>query len=379
MIKWLFKYGLVFYLFNTILLSIESTFDIGFNIFLGIMTLYSMLFLINPKQVKYIISNKAFTFLLLLTILNFIYFMVFDNVTDIESIKYLLARSLQFAIISFSIYHNIEYYKDKFLSHLIYLVFIIIAISLFLDISIFSGRYSGIIWNPNMLSSFTTISFAVLLLKNEEKTKFEYFLLALFLIISLATGSRGVLVGIVLSFIIRFGFSVRNIMYAILSIGVYTLMLEFNINTSLNRFGTQSLFNDRTLQYYYAFETFLQKPIAGWGLGKYAFINRELIPLHLKGYNISSHNGYLAIIVQYGIIFSALFFFIVFKKSLTLLYYFRNSKTGYEAIYSFLLIYALFASFYETMITGINEFHTILFWFALAILSFEKQKTQNES
>tara|TARA_B110000908_G_C10248301_1_gene450225 strand:+ start:686 stop:1825 length:1140 start_codon:yes stop_codon:yes gene_type:complete len=377
MIRWLFKYGVVFFLFNTVLLAIESTFDIGYFIFLGIMGVYSFLFLMNPKQVKMIILNKAFSFLLLLTVLNIIYFIVFDDITNIESIKYLLARTLQFAIIPFSIYHNFEYYKDKFFFHLIYLMFIIIIISLFLDPSVFSGRYSGIIWNSNMLASFITIGFAILFLRNEYKTRFDYFLIFLFLIISLSTGSRGVLVGVVLAFIIRYGFSVRNIIYGLLSIGVYFLTLELSINTSINRFGSQSLLNDRTLQFYYAYETFLQKPFSGWGLGKYAFINPELIPYHLKGFIISSHNGYLAIIVQYGMLFSSVFFLIIFQKSFSVLHYFRKPRVGYAAIYSYLLIYAFIASIYETMISGINEFHTILFWFSLAILSFEKKHIQN--
>jgi hypothetical protein len=34
---------------------------------------------------------------------------------------------------------------------------------------------------------------------------------------------------------------------------------------------------------------------------------------------------------------------------------------------------------YETMITGINEFHTFLFWFGLAFLSYTKFTTDHEN
>ncbi len=372
MIKWLFKYGTVIYLLNTVLLSIEATFNIGYNIFLGIMALYIILLIINPEQVKSVLFNKAFDFLLLLTVLNFFYWIVFDSLSNIESIKYLFARAIQFSIISLSIYHNFEYYKDTFFKHLIYVIFLIIIAGLFVNPYIFSGRYNGLIWNPNMLASLTTIGFAILFLKSEEKTNFEYFLLFLFLLVSLATGSRGVLIGVALAYVIRFGFSIRNVTYAIISIVLYLLVINLNMDTSLNRFETQSLLNDRTMQFYYAFETFLQKPLSGWGLDKYAFIDKSIVPYYLRSYIISAHNGYLAVLVQYGLIFSALFFLVVFSKAFSLLHYFRKPKVGYIVIYSYLIIYTLIASVYETMMTGINEFHTILFWFSLAILSYSK-------
>ena len=42
MIKWLFQYGAVGFLFNTILLSIEETMEIGNMIFLGFTSLFSL-------------------------------------------------------------------------------------------------------------------------------------------------------------------------------------------------------------------------------------------------------------------------------------------------------------------------------------------------
>ena len=194
----------------------------------------------------------------------------------------------------------------------------------------------------------------------------------MFLIISIATGSRGVLVGVVLAFVIRYGFSIRNIFYTVIGIITFLLIINLNFDTSLNRFGAQSLLNDRWIQFYYAFETFLQKPYSGWGLDKYAFIDKSIIPYYLRGVIIGAHNGYLAILVQYGVLFATLIFYIIFSKSYSLLNYFRKTRVGYTAIYSFIIIYTLTASIYESLMTGINEFHTILFWFSLAILSYSK-------
>ena len=372
MVRWLFKYGALIFLFNTVFLSIEATYTIGNQIFLGLMILFSFVLIINPKNTKKILLNKAFLFLLILNTINLSYWLLFHDISDLEALKYLLARGVQFSIISVSIYHHYEYYSDKFFTHLVYLIFIIITIGIIINPHLFSARYMGIMWNPNALASFTTIGFAVLLLKNRDKTNFEFFLLFLFLIISIATGSRGVLVGVVLAFVIRYGFSIRNIFYTVIGIITFLLIINLNFDTSLNRFGANSLLNDRWIQFYYAFETFLQKPYSGWGLDKYAFIDKSIIPYYLRGVIIGAHNGYLAILVQYGALFSIVIFYIIFSKSYSLLNYFRKTRVGYTAIYSFIIIYTLTASIYESLMTGINEFHTILFWFSLAILSYSK-------
>ena len=372
MVRWLFKYGALIFLFNTVFLSIEATYTIGNQIFLGLMILFSFVLIINPKNTKKILLNKAFLFLLILNAINLSYWLLFHDISDLEALKYLLARGVQFSIISVSIYHHYEYYSDKFFTHLVYLIFIIVTIGIIINPHLFSARYMGIMWNPNALASFTTIGFAVLLLKNRDKTNFEFFLLFLFLIISIATGSRGVLVGVVLAFVIRYGFSIRNIFYTVIGIITFLLIINLNFDTSLNRFGANSLLNDRWIQFYYAFETFLQKPYSGWGLDKYAFIDKSIIPYYLRGVIIGAHNGYLAILVQYGALFSTLIFYIIFSKSYSLLNYFRKTRVGYTAIYSFIIIYTLIAAIYESLMTGINEFHTILFWFSLAILSYSK-------
>ena len=372
MVRWLFKYGALIFLFNTVFLSIEATYTIGNQIFLGLMILFSFVLIINPKNTKKILLNKAFSFLLILNAINLSYWLLFHDISDLEALKYLLARGVQFSIISVSIYHHYEYYSDKFFTHLVYLIFIIVTIGIIINPHLFSARYMGIMWNPNALASFTTIGFGVLLLKNRDKTNFEFFLLFLFLIISITTGSRGVLVGVVLAFVIRYGFSIRNIFYTVIGIITFLLIINLNFDTSLNRFGANSLLNDRWIQFYYAFDTFLQKPYSGWGLDKYAFIDKSIIPYYLRGVIIGAHNGYLAILVQYGALFSILIFYIIFSKSYSLLNYFRKTRVGYTAIYFFIIIYTLIASIYESLMTGINEFHTILFWFSLAILSYSK-------
>ena len=140
MIKWLFKYGAVIFLFNTILLAIEVTYQLGDIIFLGFLGIFLLIVLINANQIKYVVFHKAFRFFLLLNIINVLYWLFFHSFSDYEASKYLLARGLQFSILSFSIYYHFEYYKSKFLDHLGYIIFGIVIISLVANPNIFSGR-----------------------------------------------------------------------------------------------------------------------------------------------------------------------------------------------------------------------------------------------
>ena len=378
MIKWLFKYGAVIYLFNTIFLSIKKTYVLGDKVFLGLMIIYSVVLIINPIQIKKIIFHKSFLFLLLLNSINLLYFILFHSISDLEALKYLLARGMQFSIISLSIYHNFEYLQTKFLDHIVSAVFFISIFSLLVNPSIFSGRYSGIIWNPNMLSSFTVIAFSISLLKKESFSNYDLFLLVFFFLISIATGSRGALVGIVLAFLVKYGFAKRNLIYAVLATLGILLISLLNLDTSLNRFTEQSLFNDRLLQYQYAWLSIKEKLFFGYGLDKYAYLDKSLVPLYFKSKIIGAHNGYLAIITQYGLVFGGAVLLVIIKKSIQVVSFFKDTSEN-ERIYLFIVIYALFAAIYETLITGINEFHTILFWFSLAFLSYSKYKMEDAS
>ena len=378
MIKWLFKYGAVIFLFNSILLSIESTYVIGNQIFLALMGIFLFVLLINPKQIKTILFHKAFSFLLIINLLNLLYFFLFHSISDYDAIKYLMARGVQFSIISTSIYFNYEYYKNKFFDHLVYVVFGIVVFGLVINPSLFSGRYSGIIWNPNMFSSLVVTAFSIHFLKYEKRTRFDYFILFILLMSALASGSRGSLVAIILVFLLKYGFTLRNMIYGLLALSISFVVLSINLETSINRFAENNMFNDRILQFEFAYLSVQEKLFTGYGLDKYAYIDKSLVPIYLKDKIIGAHNGYLAILAQYGIIFGSVILFLIFRKSLQAYSYFKNKKS-FESVYLFIILYVLIASIYESLITGINEFTTILFWFSLSILSYSIFLKENES
>ena len=369
MIRWILKYGVVIFLANTVLLSITQTMQLGYTIFLFLMSIVMLTLIINPIEVKKVLFHKAFGFLLLINFLNLIYFISFHNFSDIEAIKYLLARGAQFSLIPFSIYYNFNYYNKNMFYHLAYIIFFIIILSVLLNPNIASGRYTGIIWNPNLFGAYCCLGFGMLLLDNKIKTRFIYFMLIVFFIMSLASGSRAVIVGLSLAFFIKFGFSLRNFLYATILSIIFIFLVNLQLETSFNRIYSQSILEDRILQFKYALDTFYSKFWTGYGLDKYSYIEKSLVPEHLRGPIKGAHNGYLALLVQYGVVFGGFILSIIFYKSFYFISSFFRFK-NFHATYVFIILFALVAAIYESLLTGINMFHTVLFWFSLAFLSF---------
>ena len=375
MIRWIFKYSAVIFIFNTVLFHIDSTKYLADIIFFGLMGLYAIILLMNINKMKIVIFHKAFLFLLIITCLNFLYFIIFHSFNDIDAINYLLARTVQFSIFSVSIFFSYEYYKEKFLDHFIYFTALILFLGFIVNPYIFSGRYTGLLWNPNMLSSLVTLAFSILLLKNQQFTRMEYFLLFLFLLVSIATGSRGSLVAIVLAAFLKYGYSKRNFLHTFIIIISALIFIALPFETSFNRFASASILDDRLLQYKFALSSISEKLFVGYGLDKYSYINMNLVPSYLVGPLKGAHNGYLAILTQYGIIFGSIVLFIIIRKSIDVILFFRK-YSGVKSVYLFIVIYALIAAIYESLITGINELHTSLFWFALSFLSLCKFKKE---
>ena len=373
MIAWFYKYGFVLLLLNTILYSIpETNITIAPTIFYFLMGTGLILLIINPSQIKDVIFHRSFLFLLLISLVNLVYFLFFESEFNQDSLEFLMARFVQFSLISLSIYHNYDYYKKKFSSLIIKVISIIVVLGLFVDPDLLSGRYYGIIWNPNMLASLSVLAFSFVLMKNEKRTNLDVLLLILFFIVSIATGSRLALLIITVSFIYKFGLSIRNVFYAIIGFILLFLISSIDLNTSFNRFSSQDILNDRTDQFNFAINNLEKEFWFGYGLSEYSGLPSNVdVPEEYQGLLIASHNGYLSIFLQYGIIFGFFIILIIMRKSLMLSSYFIR-KEQKDNIFLFIVILTLIASMFETLLTGINEFHTILFWFSLSYLSYSK-------
>ena len=370
------KYGFIIFVFNSVLLSIPEMKNIGDFIFFGLMFIFSIYAIVNSSILIQIFKSKSFRFLILIILINFFYWIIFHEFNDLEAFKYLSARSIQFFIISVAILLNYEYFLDRFPKHLSYFVIILVFIGLIISPDFISSRYLGIFWNENAFASFTCMSFAVFFLQVEKRTNLDNFLMILLIIISVSTGSRSVVIALILCFLLRYGLSVRNSLYSIVFMIFYLFIISLQLSTSFNRFSAVSLFDDRILQFKYAFTTLLNKPFFGYGIDKYSYIDMDLVPDLIFGTIISAHNGYLALLVQFGLIFGGAILFIIVSQSFLNIKRFI-SKQNNNTFYLFVLIFGLLTSFFETLITGINEFHTILFLFSLAILNFSYYESSN--
>ncbi len=379
MIRWFYKYGFLLLLVNTILYSIDQTKDtVAPFLFYLIMGLGLLLVLVNPSQIREVLFHKSFLFLMVLNLINLIYYLFFDSISNLQSLEYLMARFMSFSLISLSIYHNFQYYKNNLPSLLIKIIFFIVVIGLFIDPYILTGRYDGIIWNPNMLAALSVLAFSFLLLKKEKKSNFEIFMMLLLIIVTLSTGSRSVIIAIALSLVMKYGFTTRNIFYSIMGVICVISISNTNLETSLNRIYSQGIFNDRTEQFYFAVDNLKQNLFVGYGLDEYSGLPKDIeIPEELEEKFIGAHNGYLSILIQYGILFGGLVIFIFLRKSLKIIQFFKNTSGIYN-IYLFVIIYTLIAAFFESLFTGINEFHTVLFWFSLSYLSHAKYLSNHE-
>ena len=363
------KYGFIIFVFNSVLLSIPEMKNIGDFIFFGLMFIFSIYAIVNSSILIQIFKSKSFQFLILIILINFFYWIIFHEFNDLDAIKYLSARSIQFFIICIAVLLNYEYFLYRFPKHLAYFVLILVFIGLVINPDFISKRYLGIFWNENAFASFTCMSFAVFFLQVKERTNLDNFLMTLLIIVSASTGSRSVVIALILCFLLKYGLSVRNSLYSIVFIILYLFIINLQLSTSFNRFSAVSLFDDRILQIKYAFTTLLNKPFFGYGIDKYSYIDMDLVPDLIFGTIISAHNGYLALLVQFGMIFGGAILFIIGRQSFLNIRRFI-SKQNNNTFYLFVLIFGLLTSFFETLITGINEFHTILFLFSLAILNF---------
>ena len=265
-------------------------------------------------------------------------------------------------------YSDFNYFRSRFFYHLFLLLIVIIFLGLFVSGDLFSGqfRYTGIIWNANMLSSLVGLSFSMLLLDENRllignRMHIKLLLMVFLFIILLSTESRMGVGTIVLSFIFRYGLSFRNIVYSF----VVFISLIFLQHRLIN---SETL--EREPQWQAAIISITEEPFLGYGLANYNGYHEG----YFEGVHGGAHNAYLSIFMQYGLILGSIILFIIFRWSFSLIYYFYRSSEFCIKICVFIIVLTIISSFFETYITGINEFQTILFWFSLSFLSLLRHK-----
>ena len=367
MIAWFFKYGSVILLFNTIFLNIEQEVIDYQYVFYFTMSISLLFMMVNIVNVSNVILHKAFNFLFFLNLINLIHFLFFswdyDGEMSNHPFLYLVAKFLQYTLISLSIYYNINYFRDKFFDHIIYLISATVFLGFVINFNSSFESYQGLFKNQNMLASLTGIAFSILLLKGNKRTVFQIGLLSLLFIVSVLSGSRSVFIYIAIAAFYKYGFSIKNFIYAFLVVGILLLMQH--------RIFVDDI--DRLDQWSESVENINDEFLTGYGLSVYEGYLEDN-----QSYG-GAHNAYLSILMLYGVILGSLVILSILIKSYSLFSFFKKPSSDVTINLCIVLI-TLIASISETLITGVNEFLTILFWISLSSLSFIKYKLQhNES
>ena len=377
------KYLAFIFLLNNLFFGFKDFNQLSENSFLIIMGFSLLLTIYSIKILKNVVFDKSFQIFFFLNFLNLIYYL-FLEIGDLESLKYLAARFVQFSIFSISVYLLQDDFANKFVKFLKFTTIGSLFASLALKFPDFETRYEGIFLNPNEFSIIMVIGFALILF-TEKRTTINYSLMLLFLFVIVISGSRSAIAGLgiaIITYILHH--RSRNLLNIFFIVGSLLLFSFFGgQNNAIQRMLEFDLLINRKYEYLYAIDTFLQKPLFGHGLKNYAYIDFSLIQFDDVQINFGAHNGYLSILVQYGAIFSTIFFSI-------LIYYLNKIYRAKIEIFGenilqtkflfFLITYALVNGLFENTIIGINFLQTNLFWLTLAyFLHVLYQKDESNS
>jgi len=338
-------------------------------IFLGIYIFLTLFFLFkNPN----LFLHKAFTVLILITIVTLLYFILFDP--TVSGFQYLAARTVTLAMIAIGVYYYHEYLIENYAKILIWFGFAFLMYGVLTNHN-FGGRYSGPFWNPNSLGWISALLFGLVLFEF-EKSKIKYFLLLFFLAMALMSGSRAAFGGIVLAFLIRGEITKKNILFLIVALVLLLIAnkiaLDYGFHTGLERLvssekTSQGLLSGREHEWLYSIEAISKKPISGYGLDHYAHIPNEILLKHGvyridRGFAANPHNSFIAVMIQYGLIFGS---FIL----LMLLYYTIRIfiKKCPKKSLLFMTVYSFFSAAIESYLFGISAFEGFTFWSALPL------------
>lgn len=369
----IFKYLAFFFLLNNVVFSLVGFYEIADSFFIVLMSFCLIITISSFKILKEIIFDKSFLFFFILNILNVIYY-VFTELGDFESFKYLSARFVQFSMFSISIFALGEEFPNKFVKFLKYLTLGSLFTSIIFNFPNIESRYKGIFFNPNEFSILMVVGFA-LFLYTQKRSLINYLFLILFLFVIVLSGSRSAIIGLsiaILSYILHFrSKNINNIIFIIITLVIFSLI--GGQNNAIQRMFEADLLINRKYEYLYAIDTFLQKPLFGHGLKNYAYIDFSLIQFDDVQIDFGAHNGYLSILVQYGLIFSILFFSVlinylikVYKKNIE---FFGENILQTKFLF-FLITYTLVNGMFENTLIGINFFQSNLLWITLSYFLF---------
>jgi len=373
--KFLTKYGIGIYLLVTLMFKlnfiIPHAITNGIYYFLMVFGLLS--FFIYFKSI--FADTKIFQIFLIffsVNALNLIYLLVFDRGT--ESFFYFSAKFATSNVIILGVVYNYSFYKIWFTKYLKYVMLMMVILGkLFATValSVTSQRLS-IGFNPNDVGLFGMLGVLSIIALDKfwYKKKINIALFLFFVLLTLLSGSKAALLSLMLTFFFRYGFNYRIVVSVFLFLIVAYLSSNFGYVTSLDRLNSnEDVFETRYEAYDAGVKTVEDNIWIGHGLDKYGWTNPKY------WYSLESafgpHNTYLSIPIMYGVPIGIVFMLIIFIfTARTFRKSFRSQDYFIRFCY-FVILIVLINGFFETLIVAINEFITLLFWFAVGCVGYD--------
>jgi hypothetical protein len=368
MIRFIQKYGAYIFLINNLLFSYLGFNQIATTLFLVLSFIFLVISLLNAPFFKNVILDKSFRFYLSIHTINLLYYLLIDF-GDIESFKYLSAKSIQLIIFTSTIYFTYESLKLDLIKLVKFLCISSLILSIIFNYPSFEGRYLGIFFNPNEFAIIMVYGFSLFLITT-KKSLFDIFFIILFLVFILLSGSRAALLGVFLAILINFKFRRITVLSTLLILFVSYIFRDL---PTIDRLLSENIFFNRQYEIIYALETFYKELWFGNGLKNYAYINEDVISSYDQKIDYGAHNGYLSILVQYGLLFSIAFFTVVISNVYRVSAYLKKvmiSDPNYKFFY-FVIIYTLANGLFENSFSGINFFQGSLFWLVVGFILFD--------
>ena len=333
---------------------------------------YSLIaFLFLNKIVLSKRAYKCFHIFYSINLLNLIYFLFF-NITS-ESALYLLAKFATLNLILLGVIYNYDNYRNWFIKYFKYVLFIVVILGkLFssVEASVELERLS-IGFNPNDVGVFGMLGVISIIAMDKpwHKKKINIFLFLFFALVTLLSGSKAALLCMILGVFFTYGFSYRIVFVSFIFLIAAYFSSNLGYITSLDRLNSKErTFETRDEVFDMGIKTIQENIWLGHGLDKYNWTNPRL--WDNPELALGPHNTYLAVTIMYGVLFGFVFLIIILKFVIkTFKTSFRSDDYFIRFCYFITLIF-LVNGFFEALLLGINEFVTLLFWFAIGCIAY---------
>lgn len=374
--RFIAKYGIGLYLIVSLL------FKLGFIIPMSIVNVLYMilmglgviLFFGYSRKIFNAKNQKAFGVLYLVILLNLIYLIIINF--NSESVLYVLAKFSTTNLIAIGLITNFHFYKRFIIRYFKYIIGIILILGYFfgnIPQSTAEFQRLSIGFNPNDVGLFGSLGALSILVFNAKwfRNKYEIAFLFIFILLTLLSGSKSALLNLVVGVIFIYGFSPKIFIVALGLFLVFSITPKFGYITSIDRLlSKENPLETRHDVFELGLKTINDAFWEGHGIDKYGWTDPQYWSAGETAFG--PHNTYLSVVIMYGIVFGSAFMLILFSFLVKAIRAnFKNSDI-FIRFCALVVVLTLINGFFETLVVGVNEFITVLFWFAVGVLGFYK-------